>query len=163
MTRFIAAIRLAGSFLLIAVTLLMATDAGLRYIFRAPIVGAQDLLSTGLLLVFCLGLADSWLARSHVRMDLAYDTMPRFMRIAVDVVSLVVAELLALALAYGGYVAFGKFSSYGAATPLLGIPYAFLAAVVIFGAFCFALAVLYDGYLRLSRRAAPQPPTSAAA
>lgn len=161
MTRLIDLLRLAGSVMLVAVALLMATDAGLRYILRSPIVGSQDLLSTGLLLVFSLGLADSWLARSHVRMDLIYGSMPKPLQVVVEILSILLAATLATGLAYGGYVAFGRFASYGAATPLLGIPHAFLAAVVVFGAVTLGLAVLLDAFRQLTGRGGGGEPAAA--
>ncbi|KAA0970334.1 TRAP transporter small permease [Aureimonas fodinaquatilis] len=151
-------LRYVSCIALLAVAIVMSLEATLRYVFRAPIFGVQDLLSAGLLVVFSLGLADSWLSRSHVRMDMLYDNFSPTLRKIVDYISLFIAAIMGGALVYGAYKAMFHYAGYGASTPLLNIPISWLAAIVVFGAACFCLAIVYDFYLKLTGRDIPPPP-----
>jgi len=86
--------------LLPAIALLITADAGLRYMFNAPISWAQDLAGLLLFVLFAAGLTHSMALNAHVRMDLIYDLLPARVRQAVDVVSAAAALLFSVVLAY---------------------------------------------------------------
>lgn len=96
--------------LIVLLTSVMLYEVILRYVFEAPTLWANEMsLWLAGYVFLCSGLY-AMQQRSHIRIFLLYDMMPRFFQRFCDVLSTAFIVLFAFFLVYGGYgEAFDKF------------------------------------------------------
>ncbi|MDJ0683841.1 MAG: TRAP transporter small permease [Alphaproteobacteria bacterium] len=81
----------------------MMYEVTLRYVFESPTLWANELSLWMAGFVFILSGLYAMQQRSHIRIYLIYDLMPRGMQRACDTISTALIVLFAAALIYGGY------------------------------------------------------------
>lgn len=96
--------------LVVLLTLVMLYEVMLRYVFEAPTLWANELsLWLAGFVFLCAGLY-AMQQRSHIRIVLLYDAVPRWVQRIFDTISTVLIVVFAFFLIYGGYgEAFAKF------------------------------------------------------
>ncbi len=96
--------------LVVLLTAVMLYEVILRYVFEAPTLWANELsLWLAGFVFLCSGLY-AMQQRSHIRIVLLYDAVPRWIQRVFDILSTVCIVLFAFFLVYGGYgEAFDKF------------------------------------------------------
>jgi len=96
--------------LIVLLTSVMLYEVVLRYIFEAPTLWANELsLWLAGFVFLCAGLY-AMQQRSHIRIVLLYDAVPRWLQRVFDTISTVLIVTFAFFLIYGGYgEAFDKF------------------------------------------------------
>ena len=99
--------------LIVCLTSVMIYEVLLRYVFEAPTLWANELsLWLAGFVFLCAGLY-AMQQRSHIRIYLLYDVMPRWAQHTCDVISTGLIVLFAFFLIYGGYgEAFAKFERW---------------------------------------------------
>lgn len=97
---FLGRVCMLAVFLIVAV---MFYEVVLRYIFERPTLWANELSLWLAGFVFLLSGLYAMQQRSHIRIYILYDMMPRSLQRACDVVSTVLIVLFAAAVVYGGY------------------------------------------------------------
>ena len=96
--------------LVVVLTTVMLYEVILRYIFEAPTLWANELSLWLAGFVFLTAGLYAMQQRSHIRIVLLYDVVPRWMQHIFDVLSTTCIVLFAAMLIYGGYgEAFDKF------------------------------------------------------
>ena len=96
--------------LIVALTSVMLYEVFLRYVIEAPTLWANELsLWIAGFVFLCSGLY-AMQQRSHIRIFILYDALPRFLQRACDVLSTSLIVMFAFFLCYGGYgESFSKF------------------------------------------------------
>ena len=96
--------------LIVALTSVMLYEVFLRYVIAAPALWANELsLWIAGFVFLCSGLY-AMQQRSHIRIFILYDALPRFLQRACDVLSTSLIVMFAFFLCYGGYgESFSKF------------------------------------------------------
>jgi TRAP-type mannitol/chloroaromatic compound transport system permease small subunit len=96
--------------LIVLLTSVMLYEVILRYVFEAPTLWANELsLWLAGFVFLCAGLY-AMQQRSHIRIVLLYDAVPRWLQRIFDIISTTCIVLFAFFLVYGGYgEAFDKF------------------------------------------------------
>ena len=99
--------------LIVLLTSVMIYEVILRYVFEAPTLWANELsLWLAGFVFLCSGLY-AMQQRSHIRIFLIYDMLPRAAQRVCDVISTALIALFAFFLIYGGYgEAFAKFNRW---------------------------------------------------
>lgn len=99
--------------LVVLLTSVMLYEVLLRYVFEAPTLWANELsLWLAGFVFLCAGLY-AMQQRSHIRIFLLYDMLPRVLQRVCDVISTFLIVLFAFFLIYGGYgEAFAKFNRW---------------------------------------------------
>ena len=105
--------------LIICLTSVMIYEVLLRYVFEAPTLWANELsLWLAGFVFLCAGLY-AMQQRSHIRIFLLYDMLPRSLQRVCDVISTSLIVLFAFFLVYGGYgeafQKFGRWETFGTA------------------------------------------------
>lgn len=105
--------------LIVCLTAVMIYEVLLRYVFEAPTLWANELsLWLAGFVFLCSGLY-AMQQRSHIRIFLLHDMMPRFFQRLCDVISTSLIVLFAFFLVYGGYgeafQKFGRWETFGTA------------------------------------------------
>ncbi|MEM9433121.1 MAG: TRAP transporter small permease [Pseudomonadota bacterium] len=105
--------------LIVLLTLVMLYEVILRYVFEAPTLWANELsLWLAGFVFLCAGLY-AMQQRSHIRIFLLYDILPRFLQRVCDVISSGLIVMFAFFLIYGGYgeafQKFGRWETFGTA------------------------------------------------
>lgn len=105
--------------LVILLTLVMLYEVVLRYVFEKPTLWASELsLWLAGFVFLCAGLY-AMQQRSHIRIFLLYDVLPRWVQRTFDIMSTSLIVLFAAALIYGGYgeafAKFGRWETFGTA------------------------------------------------
>lgn len=105
--------------LVILLTLVMLFEVVLRYVFEAPTLWASELsLWLAGFVFLCAGLY-AMQQRSHIRIFLLHDMLPRWVQRVFDVISTSLIVLFAAALIYGGYgeafQKWGRWETFGTA------------------------------------------------
>lgn len=96
--------------LIVLLTSVMIYEVILRYVFEAPTLWANELSLWLAGFVFLLAGLYAMQQRSHIRIFLLYDIVPRWLQRVFDVISTALIVVFAAALIYGGYgEAFAKF------------------------------------------------------
>ncbi|QEW22022.1 2,3-diketo-L-gulonate TRAP transporter small permease protein YiaM [Marinibacterium anthonyi] len=89
--------------LIVVLTSVMIYEVVLRYVFEAPTLWANELsLWLAGFVFLCAGLY-AMQQRSHIRIFLLYDMLPRWTQRTCDVITTILIVLFAFALIYGGY------------------------------------------------------------
>ncbi|MGE0256068.1 MAG: TRAP transporter small permease [Alphaproteobacteria bacterium] len=112
-----------GTALLLLMTVVISIDAIGRYLFSAPLEGAQDVVGVSLFTLFLIVLPHSFFGDYQIRMDLFYARMPKWGRIVADWVGAAGALTLAAVLASQAWENIPLFYQNGAATLNVKIPY----------------------------------------
>lgn len=96
--------------MVVVLTMVMLYEVVLRYVFEEPTLWANELsLWLAGFFFLCAGLY-AMQQRSHIRIFLLYDIVPRWLQRTFDVISTTLIVLFAFFLVYGGYgEAFAKF------------------------------------------------------
>ena len=96
--------------LIVLLTTVMLYEVILRYVFEAPTLWANELsLWLAGFVFLCAGLY-AMQQRSHIRIVLLYDAVPRWLQRIFDTISTILIVMFAFFLIYGGYgEAFDKF------------------------------------------------------
>jgi TRAP-type C4-dicarboxylate transport system permease small subunit len=120
-------LRLVIAGILFAILVVSLIDVGGRYLFNAPLLGADDLIRFGMAILVFAALPEVCRSREHVSVDLLSHVMaPKLRGASTRLFGIVAAALLvylAWRLAEVGLNAL----DYGDRSPLLRIPYAPLA------------------------------------
>lgn len=105
--------------LVILLTLVMLYEVVLRYVFEQPTLWASELSLWLAGFVFLTAGLYTMQQRSHIRIFLLHDMMPRWVQRMFDVISTSLIILFAAALVYGGYgealAKFGRWETFGTA------------------------------------------------
>jgi TRAP-type C4-dicarboxylate transport system permease small subunit len=95
---------IVGGALLLAASIVICIDIGLRYAFSLTIGGADDLSGYALAIASAWGFAAALLSRSHIRIDTVYVRVrSRAARAALDLLSLASFALFASLIAWHGW------------------------------------------------------------
>lgn len=89
--------------LIVMIVIVMFYEVIVRYLFESPTLWANELSLWIAGVVFLLSGLYAMQQRSHIRIFLLYDAMPRNVQRAFDVISTVLICLFAAAVIYGGY------------------------------------------------------------
>jgi TRAP-type C4-dicarboxylate transport system permease small subunit len=76
--------------MILAIAIIVFIDVVLRQVFSAPIGGIAEVAGYGLAIVITWGLSDAFLHRRHIRIDVVYLLMPASVRVALDLITLLV-------------------------------------------------------------------------
>ena len=90
-------------FLIVTLVSVMVYEVVLRYVFERPTLWANELSLWLAGFIFMLSGLYAMQQRSHIRIFLLYDVMPRWMQKACDTISAVLIVLFAFFLFYGGW------------------------------------------------------------
>ena len=105
--------------LIVVLTLVMLYEVVLRYVFEAPTLWANELSLWLAGFVFLTAGLYAMQQRSHIRIFLLYDVLPRWVQRLFDCISTGLIVLFAAALIYGGYgeafQKFGRWETFGTA------------------------------------------------
>lgn len=105
--------------LVILLTIVMLYEVILRYVFEKPTLWASELSLWLAGFVFLTAGLYAMQQRSHIRIFLLYDMMPRWVQRMFDIISTSLIILFAAALVYGGYgealAKFGRWETFGTA------------------------------------------------
>ncbi len=105
--------------LIILLTTVMLYEVVLRYVFEAPTLWANELSLWLAGFVFLTAGLYAMQQRSHIRIFLLYDVLPRWVQRLFDCISTSLIVLFACALIYGGYgeafAKFGRWETFGTA------------------------------------------------
>ena len=137
-------IHLFASFVALpTLTLVIAADVTMRYFIDRPILGAVEASQFLLLLVFTLGLNFTTLTEKHIRMDLFFDMMPRWMQLCIELLSMFCGIILFGALARQSFDDYRFSIMISDATEELHIPvwpFQFIM-LIVFSLLCLQLIV----------------------
>ena len=137
---------------LVALTLLTVADVALRYLFNAPIFGAQDISELGLAAVVFGALAYCGRSGGHVAVDLLAERLGAgFVRWSDGFVRIAGAAVFAL-LAWRAWLAGLDAGEFSEASNLLAIPYQPFYAVIALGAALYALILFLEALAGLRDR-----------
>ena len=89
--------------LIVLLVSVMLYEVAARYVFESPTLWANELSLWMAGFVFVLAGLYAMLQRSHIRIYLLYDMMPRGLQKVCDTISTGLIALFAMALIYGGY------------------------------------------------------------
>ncbi len=105
--------------LIILLTMVMLYEVVLRYVFEAPTLWANEMSLWLAGFVFLTAGLYAMQQRSHIRIFLLYDVMPRWVQRLFDCISTALIVVFAFALIYGGYgeafQKFGRWETFGTA------------------------------------------------
>jgi TRAP-type C4-dicarboxylate transport system permease small subunit len=138
--------------MLMGMTLVIGFDVILRMGIGQPIRGAHDLVGLSLLLLFLLGLPQSWRGGHHVRMDMIYRVLPATAGRMVDIFAGLAAFVFAAMLAYQAFSYVPTLIARNSGSMLLGVPYWPFAIAIGVSAVLFGIAVLMDLYMAVTGR-----------
>ena len=128
----------------------------MRYVFAAPILGAQDISEMGLVLVAFLGLAYSGWTGAHIAVALIGTVVrPAALR-GIDAVMRTLGAALLAVVAWQALRQGLDALDYGEATNLIEIPHFPFFLVVAFGAAVYALVLVIQA-VRAVRGASVEP------
>ena len=135
--------------ILFAILIVSLIDVGGRYLFNAPLLGADDLIRFGMAILVFAALPEVCRKREHISVDLLAGSLAPAVRGALGRVFGIVAALLLVYLAWRLAEVGLNALDYGDRSPLLRIPFAPLAFLLaLFAAVAagieFAMA-LYPG------------------
>jgi len=89
--------------LIVLLVSVMLYEVMMRYVFEKPTIWASELSLWIAGFIFLFSGLYAMQQRSHIRIFLLYDVMPRWLQRACDTVSVVLIIIFAVAVVYGGY------------------------------------------------------------
>jgi len=138
------------------VAFVVVADVMLRHFFLAPIGGVEEHAGYALAIISTWGLADAFIRRSHIRIDVAYRLMPAVIRATLDMAALLALLLLST---YLGWLALNvwrlSFEFNTKSAPPLFFPMSVIQGLWVLGIAAFLLVMLIVGIaagLALARR-----------
>ena len=135
-------------FLLMGLTVVAVV---MRYIFNAPILGAQDLSELSLVLVVFLGLPYCGWTRGHVAVDLISTFVPAARLRFTDAVVFFTSGVLFLYVAWQTWTQGLDALEYGDASNLVEIPYFPFFCVATLGTAVYAVVLFVQAFNRVVR------------
>ncbi len=146
-------VAVTGGLVLLAMVALTVVDVGLRYVFNAPIFGAQDVTQLMLLVVVATSLAYGGRSGAHVAVDLlSYVTgagVRRWTDILVRLLGAAVLSLVTLRCYNNGVDA----ALYGETSNLLQLPFLPYYFTIAAGLALYVLVLLAEVWASLRRDA----------
>lgn len=142
--RLVRALALLAGAVLVLMVLLTVADVVMRYVFSAPIFGAQDLAELGLLVVVFLGMAHCGRSGGHIAIDIVSERLPRRVRQPVAAAMAAIGAAALLLLAWRSVIAGQRAADFGVGSNLLGIPLAPFHGVIAFGAALYAMVLMAE-------------------
>jgi len=112
------------AWLTLALVVLVMVEATTRYVLRDPLSIAEEYGGQILVAITCLGLADAWKSRSHVRVMFFIEKLPVGIRRRLRLFTVIVAFVFTGFMVYGAYelvslsLMFGTRSSSWLRTPI---------------------------------------------
>ncbi|MBO6259138.1 MAG: TRAP transporter small permease [Succinivibrio sp.] len=139
--------RLVCVLILTAMVLIVFINAVMRYAFHSGLVVTEELLRYLFIYLTFLGMVEVAHERGHIAVTILSDALPKAVRTALHVVGYVLA-IYALWILFDGSLEYYAESdtSIGQVT---GIPYQYIVAIMIFGAFGVLLFLCRDLILAL--------------
>lgn len=134
--------RIGVSILMIMVLLIVA-NVLLRLVHQ-PILGIPELVSYGLVVVVCFGLAYTAVLRGHVSVDLLVSHLPQRIQAAIDGLTSLLSIGVFAVIAWQNAVYGWEKWLMGERSPVLGFPVILFRYVVVFGCTVLCLALLLD-------------------
>ena len=117
-------LHLIGAFLIIPIlTLLVGADVALRYLFNAPLAGANEIAGVMLLLILLFSLPFSTGADRHIKVDLLYRSLGSHARRIANLIAALTGVFVSLSLAWHSLRTVSSEMRYNESTLLLQIPY----------------------------------------
>ena len=99
--------------LIVLLVSVMLYEVAARYVFESPTLWANELSLWVAGFIFLFSGLYAMQQRSHIRIFIIYDVLPRFLQRTCDVLSTTLIVIFAFSLCYGGYgEAFTKFYSW---------------------------------------------------
>lgn len=141
--------RIGVSVLIIMMCLIVA-NVFLRMIYK-PILGTPELVSYGLVIVVCFGLAHTAIHQGHVSVDLLVAHLPKRLQAVIDCITSLLSIGVFGIIAWQNTVYSWKKWLMGECSPVLGFPVFPFRYVVVFGCMMLCLALFLDFYRSLHR------------
>lgn len=142
--RAVRALALLAGAVLVLMVLLTVADVVMRYVFGAPIFGAQDLAQLGLLVVVFLSMAHCGRSGGHIAIEVITERLPRRVRRPIAAATAIIGATALLLLAWRAVIAGQRAAEFEAGSNLLGIPFAPFHGVIALGAALYALVLVAD-------------------
>jgi len=141
---------------LLALALAVAVETVMRKVFNRSLQGVDELGGYILAVTAALSFAIALHSRTHIRIDLVHDHLPRLLRVMLNIVAMLSLALCALAALYMAWTALMDTIQFNAtaqtpwATPLKYPQSAWVAALALFTVVAIveavrALALLFTG------------------
>lgn len=128
---------------LAAMMLLQAINVFIRGVHQ-PILGAEEIIGYGLVVVVCCGLAYTSVIRSHVRVEVLFYRFPERTQIVLNTISTLLAVGVFAVIAWQSAVHAWEQWLLGEISIVLGFPILPLRVVVVVGFAALCLALLAD-------------------
>lgn len=146
--RFILACALLGGAVIVALVGVTVVDVAMRYVFDAPLYGAQDVLQFGMLLAVFLSVAYCGRTGGHVSVDLLAGHLNGWPGRLSGLLVALASALIMVALVWEGIAKAIEAATYNEASNLLGVPHWPFYGAMAFGAAVYALALILEALLR---------------
>ena len=144
-------------FSLLGLALAVAVETIMRKVFNKSLQGVDELGGYVLAVTAALSFAIALHARTHIRIDLIHDHLPRALRVLLNVIALAALAVCALAAVYMSWIALMDTIQFSAtaqtpwATPLKYPQAAWVAALALFAIVAVVEAVRACGLLARGR------------
>lgn len=146
-----------AGYTLFGLMLYIVVGVVLRYVFGAPLFGAQDAMQMMLILITLLGLGYTARSEGHVAVDLFEGVLGHYGRLLGDVLARLLGVGLMVVLAWGAYHEMLDSLEWGDVTNMLRLPTWPFHAVIIFSAGLYALVLFIQLFRLPVRRSAEVP------
>ncbi len=129
--------------------LLTVVDVSLRYLFNAPIYGAQDVARLGLLVVVACSFAYGGRVGAHVAVDLLGFVAPERLLRWTDLFVRAAAAAMLTIVAWRSYLNGLGAAEYGEASTLLAIPFLPFYMIIAVGLLLYVVVLLVEAWVSL--------------
>ena len=131
---------LVAGYAVLGLSLLITTEVFLRKMFNVSLQGSAEFGGYTLATLAAFGFAYTWLDRSHTRVEILLERLPRGVRRVLDLISVLSITAMAVFMAWRGWAAMADSVAYGSlsGTPLM-TPLWQPQAVWVLGLIFFAL------------------------
>lgn len=137
-----------SSVLLIVIMLLMAADVILRFLFRRPIEGSDELVGLLLLCIAACAFSYTQLDKRHVRIELFFEHLPKKVQLFLNIFNFLLAFAIASLIAWRMFVAARMYilnlQGGSPVSDVLGLPWFPYLVIAGIGFSIFALVLLAD-------------------
>ncbi len=147
--RLVRLIALLGGVVLLGLMLLTVVDVGLRYVFNAPIFGAQDVAKLGLLIVVACSFAYGGRVGAHVAVDLLGFVAPQGLLRWTDLLVRCGAAVMLTIVAWQSYLNGLGAAEYGEASTLLAIPFLPFYFIIAIGLLLYVVVLVVEAWVGL--------------
>ena len=138
-----------GGATLACLMFVITADVILRYIFARPIAGSFELVEISMILIIFLGLANTYVNKGHIGVDLVVSSFPRKARLANDIITCFIGFAVTALMARQIFLVAVNDLAAGQVTSTLGIPIypaRFMAGLGM-AVFSFVYLMDFAGYL----------------